>query len=218
MKQVTNANASEHGFTLVEALIASAILSIGVVLASHTVVAIANSRAQINSAKSYTEVDGDLKAAVWTTFKNQYVSAASCNVGAFAPSMDAMPIGSYGVARLERQADSSASTALADALHRCNQPPVVANATGFYYLCYAVKPTVDRDKLGSDAFLRSQTILAEVQIQLVSLATGTPVACETFNTTRTAGARVIVAFHWLRQQPQGGSEYHANVSALLAGR
>ncbi len=189
------------GISLVEVMIALAILSVGAVIVSSSAVSVLVEERSETAAKASGQLGDTVLKAIVTQLNG---ASSAC----FAPSsIGSLPLSTYGTMSYFTGGTSLPSNAPAThaaALTRCASPRQPASYTAMpaaYSFCVRLRPTGSTPPTGT--FFDSTYAFAEVSLQLLNLQTNAPVSCQTYNTTAaTSGALASYTIYWGRVDKQ----------------
>jgi len=220
-RSVPTTRSHEAGVTLIEVVIAAALLGIVVVTFSRSLVDVWHGRETITAKHSYLDVESDFKNSFWNVFQHNYITAAvnPCNAAHLNSDVQSFPVGTNASGTLDFSPDTpaGASQSYKSAAATCNKGKVSNNTRGFYYLCYDIKPTAGAS-IPHNTFLANQDILAQFQVQLLDLANNHPIKCADFVNTATAGARILVSLSWRKPGGTVAEDFQTEYSVQYAGK
>ena len=221
LKRLLTTRDHQAGVTLIEVVIAAALLGIVVVTFSRSLLDVWHGRETITAKHSYLDIESDFKSSFWNAFQHNYIEPVvnPCDATQLTAAVESFPVGANASGTLDfhPSTPTGASKSYSAAATTCNLGKVGNNTQGFYYLCYDIKPNAGAS-IPHATFLTNQDILAQFQVQLLDLANNHPIKCADFVNTSTAGARILVSLSWRKANGTTEPDFQTEYSVQYAGK
>ena len=202
---------ANSGFSLLEAVVATAILGLCAAGASVALRNSIRSERAVYSARAYRDVDEDLRNAILLYLRTRHLNYANGCTGRAIGLVNA-PLGGTGtsisVVSTVPAVLPGALQETTDAANRCNAGARRPGPNADFYFCLTMSGagTVGNKK---GTMLRADQSFAEVNFRFQNLATGAPATCAQFRTSLAAGIGGIggvltIGIYWGVLQPSSG--------------